>query len=88
MVNIDDYRKVCPMCGSRETWTVRKWGNRGKKSGFCDRCELRMVDDPTLKYLCPNWKVGHKTCAKHRMWLKDEVCLGCQVAHGRWEAEE
>ena len=43
MVNIDDYYTVCPMCGSSEGWTVRKWGNRGKKSGFCDRCELRTV---------------------------------------------
>ena len=30
-------------------------------------------------YLCPNWTINHPTCAKHRMWLKDKVCLGCQV---------
>jgi hypothetical protein len=33
--------------------------------------------DTTKLYLCPNWTDGHKTCAKHRMWLKDTVCLPC-----------
>jgi hypothetical protein len=48
-------------------------------AGFVSLVHTEVMNYETVDYLCPNWIEGHKTCAKHRMWIKDKVCLACQL---------